>query len=76
MEIRFLMKNVEVPADLKEYMEKKLSKMEKFFPRITDSQILVKMIKNTYITEVTANVNGVIMRGEEKDVDQIGRAHV
>ena len=31
MEIRFLMKNVEVPADLKEYMEKKLSKMEKFF---------------------------------------------
>lgn len=69
MEIRFLMKNVEVPADLKEYMEKKLSKMEKFFPRITDSQILVKMIKNTYITEVTANVNGVIMRGEEKDMD-------
>ena len=69
MEIRFLMKNVEVPVDLKEYMEKKLSKMEKFFPRITDSQILVKMIKNTYITEVTANVHGVIMRGEEKDVD-------
>lgn len=69
MDIRFLTKNVEVPAELKEYMEKKLSKMEKFFARINSSQILVKMVRNTYITEVTANVNNVIMRGEEKDVD-------
>lgn len=69
MEIRFLTKNTEVPANLKEYMEKKLSKMEKFFSRINDSQIVVKMVRNTYITEVTANVSGVIMRGEEKDLD-------
>ena len=69
MDIRFVAKNVEVPATLKEYMVKKLSKMEKFFPRIENSQILVKMVKNTYITEVTASVNGVVMRGEEKDLD-------
>lgn len=69
MEIRFMTKNVEVPPTLREYMEKKLSKMEKFFPKIDNSKILVKMVKNTYITEVTANVNGVVMRGEEKDLD-------
>ena len=69
MEIRFMTKNTEVPADLRDYMEKKLSKMEKFFPKIENSQILVKMVKNTYITELTANVNGVVMRGEQKDLD-------
>ncbi len=68
MEIRFMAKNVEVPAALKEYMEKKLSKMDKFFPRIA-GQIAVKLIRSTYIVEVTAKVDGVIMRGEEKDAD-------
>ena len=64
MDIRFLAKNVDVPADLKEYMEKKFSRMEKFFPQI-EGHINVKMVRNTYIVEVTANVHGVIMRGEE-----------
>ncbi len=68
MDIRFLTKNVEVPSDLREYMEKKFSRMDKFFPQIA-GQINVKMVKNTYIVEVTANVHGVIMRGEEKDLD-------
>ncbi|MDY3869386.1 MAG: ribosome-associated translation inhibitor RaiA [Pyramidobacter sp.] len=69
MEIRFVTRNVEVPGDLKEYMERKLSKMEKFFHRIENSQIAVKMARNCRIVEVTANVGSVIMRGEEKDPD-------
>ncbi len=69
MDIRFSAKNVEVPAQLRDYMEKKLSKIEKFFSRISSCQIVVKMVRNTYITEVTADVNGVILRGEEKDLD-------
>ena len=69
MEIHFVARNVEVPSDLKEYMEQKLSKMEKFFSKIENSQIVVKMTRNNYIVEVTANVNSVIMRGEEKDPD-------
>jgi len=68
MDIRFLAKNIDVPNDLKEYMEKKFSRMDKFFPQIA-GQINVKMVRNTYIVEVTANVHGVIMRGEEKDLD-------
>ena len=63
MDIRFMAKNVEVPADLKDYMIKKFSRMEKFFPQIS-GQILIKMVRDTYIAEVTANVKGVIMRGE------------
>ena len=68
MDIRFMAKNVEVPADLKEYMIKKFSRMEKFFPQIT-GQIVIKMVRDTYIAEVTADVKGVIMRGEERDLD-------
>ena len=68
MDIRFMAKNVEVPADLKEYMIKKFSRMEKFFPHIT-GQIVIKMVRDTYIAEVTADVKGVIMRGEERDLD-------
>jgi putative sigma-54 modulation protein len=69
MDIRFFTKNAEVPDDLKEYMERKLSKMEKFFSRINGSQIVIKMVRNLYTTEVTSDVNGVIMRGEESDTD-------
>lgn len=68
MDIRFVVKNVEIPADLKEYMKKKFSKMDKFFPKIS-GQIAVKLVRNTYTVEMTANVYGVIMRGEEKDID-------
>ena len=46
MDIRFMAKNVEVPADLKEYMIKKFSRMEKFFPQIT-GQIVIKMVRDT-----------------------------
>lgn len=68
MEIRFMAKNVEVPAGLKEYMIKKFSRMEKFFPQII-GQIMIKTVRDTCIVEVTANVKGVIMRGEERDLD-------
>ncbi len=69
MDIRFVVKNVDVPNDLKEYMEQKLSKMEKFFSRILDNQIVVNSLRNNFIVEVTSNVNGVILRGEQKDAD-------
>lgn len=69
MEIRFTTKNVEVPQRLKEYMEKKLARLDKFFANILDSQIVIRSEKNVYIVEVAADANGVIMRGEERDYD-------
>lgn len=69
MEVRFYTKNVTVPDDLKQYMERKLSRMEKFFSRIGESQISVKMVRNLFITEVTADANGLLLRGEERAPD-------
>ena len=41
MEVRFVTRNVELPGDIKDYMEKKLFKIEKFFDRILDTQVAV-----------------------------------
>jgi putative sigma-54 modulation protein len=60
---------VELADELKEYMERKLSKLEKFFPKILDNQIVLNLSRGIHTVEVTSNVNGVIMRGEERDSD-------
>ena len=65
METRFVTRNVELRPDLKEYMEKKLAKLEKFFDRITGSQIALDYKRGMNVIEITANVNGVVMRGED-----------
>jgi putative sigma-54 modulation protein len=50
-------------------MESKVAKLEKFFSRISDTQILIALHKNTYSVEITANANGVMLRGEDKSQD-------
>lgn len=65
MEVRFLTRNVELPGDLKDYMEKKLSKLEKFFDKILYTQVALNYKRGMNVVEITSNVNGVIMRGEE-----------
>ena len=46
-------------------MEKKISKLEKFFKRILNCQIVVTHHKGSFNVETTANANGVILRAEE-----------
>jgi putative sigma-54 modulation protein len=65
MEVRFVTRNVEVPDELKEYMEKKLGKLEKFFDRILDTQVEISFNRGMHVVEITSDVNGVIMRGED-----------
>ena len=65
MEVRFVTRNVELPADVKDYMVKKVSKIEKFFDRILGTQIALNFKRRMNVVEITSNVNGVVMRGEE-----------
>ena len=65
MEVRFLTRNVELPGDIKEYMEKKLFKIVKFFDRILDTQVALNYKRGMNVVEITSNVNGVVMRGED-----------
>ncbi len=65
MEVRFVTRNVELPSDVKEYMEKKVGKLDKFFDRILDTQVALNFKRGMNVVEITSNVNGVVMRGED-----------
>jgi putative sigma-54 modulation protein len=65
MEVRFAARGTEIDAGLKDYMESKVSKLEKFFGKILNSQVVVSFHKGNYNVETTANANGVILRAEE-----------
>lgn len=65
MDVRFVTRNVELPADVKDYMEKKLIKIEKFFDRILDTQVALNYKRGMNVVEITSNVNGLVMRGED-----------
>ncbi|MBQ7560145.1 MAG: ribosome-associated translation inhibitor RaiA [Synergistaceae bacterium] len=65
MDIRFVQRGAEIDEKLREYMEKKISRLEKFFRKILNCQIVVTHHKGTFNVETTANANGVILRAEE-----------
>ena len=65
MEVRFLTRNVELPAEVREYMENKVGKIEKFFDKIIDTQVALNFKRGMNVVEITSNVNGVVMRGED-----------
>jgi putative sigma-54 modulation protein len=70
MSVRFVSRNIELSDDLKDYMEKKLGKLEKFFDKILDSKVALSHSRGMFVVEITSNVNGVVMRGEEYAPEQ------
>jgi putative sigma-54 modulation protein len=69
MDIRFVTRNAETSDAIKDLMEKKLSKVEKFFNRISDVQVVLDYKRGMNIVEITANANGIVMRGEDHSPD-------
>lgn len=59
-------KNVPVSDSLKNYVEKKLSKLTRYFDSIQEAQVVVSTVSDSYSVEVTIPLNGgIILRGEE-----------
>ena len=69
MEVRFVQRGTEIDDKLRSYMEGKVSKLEKFFRKILNSQVVVSLHKGNFNVETTANANGVILRAEENAND-------
>jgi len=69
MDVRFLTRNVEASDEQKEFMEKKLAKIEKFFQKISDVQVAMSFKRGMNIVEITTSVNGLVMRGEDHSPD-------
>ncbi len=62
-------KNTNATPALKEYVEKRLSKLDKYFENEPEAQVTLVVEKDTHKVEVTMPINGMILRGEEATGD-------
>jgi putative sigma-54 modulation protein len=69
MNVTVIAKNIELTPALKESVEKKISKLSRYFESDVEARATLKVQKNRQIVEVTIPFNGVILRGEESTDD-------
>ncbi|MDQ7788832.1 MAG: ribosome-associated translation inhibitor RaiA [Clostridia bacterium] len=62
-------KNIQVTDALRDHVEKKLGKLERFFNNFGDAQATLTVEKDVHRVEVTIPLNGMILRGEEETPD-------
>ena len=63
-------KNIEITPSLREYVEKRVGKIEKYFEKVEEITVLLTVSKGRHIVEVTVPVpGGVLLRGEEATMD-------
>lgn len=65
-------KNFDVTEALKERVNKKLGKLEKFFNSGTEAHVTMSVQKNRHILEVTIPSNGITLRAEVTGEDMYG----
>jgi putative sigma-54 modulation protein len=69
MQVAVRGKNIEITSALREYVEKKLGKIEKFAEHPMSAQVNLYVERGRHIIEVTAGLNGMLLRGEEATGD-------
>ena len=69
MKVTVIAKNIELTPAIKDMVEKKISKLDKYFDPNVEAKATLSVQKNTQIIEVTIPFNGVILRGEEGTED-------
>ncbi len=69
MEINVRGKNIEATAALVDYAQKKVRKLTKYLDRAKEAQVVMSVIREEHIVEVTVVLNGLILRGEESSGD-------
>lgn len=62
-------RNFEVTSALREYVAKRLGKLDKFMDEMDEAQITLLLEKDRHRVEVTIPLNGFILRGEEETGD-------
>ncbi len=69
MNIKFTARHMEVSDSLKEYAEKKFSRVEKYFHQLMDAHIVMYKNKLDHVAEILINGDGVQFYGTEKSGD-------
>ena len=63
-------RNMEVTPALKDYVEKRVGKIAKYFDKVGEIQVLLTVSKGRHTVEVTVPIdNGFVLRGEEATMD-------
>ncbi|ATW28631.1 ribosome hibernation-promoting factor, HPF/YfiA family [Candidatus Formimonas warabiya] len=62
-------RNIEITDALRDYVEKRLGKLDKFFDEVNEAQVTLLVEKDRHRVEVTMPLNGLILRGEEETLD-------
>ena len=69
MKVKIMGKNIEVTEALKNIIEKKLSRLDRYFGSDVEAHTTLSVQKNRHTIEVTIPFNGVILRSEEQNED-------
>ncbi|MDN5276752.1 MAG: putative sigma-54 modulation protein [Clostridiales bacterium] len=69
MVIKLTGKNVAITDALREQVNKKVGKLEKYFPADTEAQVTMSVQNYRHIVEVTIPFNGLVIRAEEATDD-------
>lgn len=69
MLVRFSGKNIQVTDALKNIVEKKMSRLDRYFEPNVPANVTLSVQKSNQIIEITIPFNGIILRGEETNLD-------
>ncbi|MEW6276337.1 MAG: ribosome-associated translation inhibitor RaiA [Bacillota bacterium] len=69
MQVQVRGRNMDVTSALKEYVEKRVSKVGKYLDGIAEAQVTLTVEKGSHRVEVTIPINSMILRGEETTQD-------
>ncbi|OPY58067.1 MAG: putative sigma-54 modulation protein [Pelotomaculum sp. PtaU1.Bin035] len=69
MKVQVRGRNIEVTDALKDYVVKRVGKLNKFIDNMGDAQVTMTVEKDSHRIEVTVPINGMILRGEESTGD-------
>ncbi len=69
MEVIVRSRNIDITDGLRDHVEKKIGKLQKFFDQIQEAQVTLNVEKGRHIVEVTVPVSGMILRGQEESED-------
>ncbi|HID85899.1 MAG TPA: ribosome-associated translation inhibitor RaiA, partial [Anaerolineae bacterium] len=74
MELIIRGRNIEISDYLRQYVEKKIGKLDRYLPDITEARVELatqntRSAGEVQIAQVTLRVDGTILRGEERSPD-------
>ena len=71
MEIRITGKSLPVTEGVKEWVHRKVSKLERYAPRLVESHVIVKKEKHFYVAEITVLGSRHRVYGEGRDKENL-----